>query len=357
MSCNDVREFLPAYLDQQLAAHQANLVKSHLHICRACSYEYEMLQATLQFCAELPELTPPPDFHANLMARLQAEVLVAPVAAAVPAARQVSTLRRRLLPNWLAAPAAAAAALVIGLGVYAQMPRVAVEPPNTSELAVVSPQPAAPAPEAQAPIQTLPEPQPAKPVPAQPEQPAPVKPVQPQPKPQPPVVSEPAPAEVVALQPEAPRKYSGVAAQLQRVSVTVATPEQLKLVNDLQSLAETLGGTAYQVDDGVISVRIPSNRLPEAISRLQAMADIQGAPKLSADAVDNYIKLWQKKAEIYAAGAADRAKALQEDPTNEKAKEDLAKYNLQVMQHNDYLVLLEELTAEAEISVIVADTK
>lgn len=115
--CAKFRSLLSAYLDGELSPREHLDVQGHLQDCPACAASLESLKATCALIADLPEIVPPPSFHAALSERVRAE------AAAVRRSNVAGGGRSRLSPvleNWGAAVrrwnyrgVAVAAALVV----------------------------------------------------------------------------------------------------------------------------------------------------------------------------------------------------------------------------------------------------
>lgn len=116
MNCDGVRGLLSAYVDGELSAGELLRVEQHLRRCHWCADEVDALRQTISLVASLDEVALPPAFHAQLHQRL--------VAMAPP----VMTARRPAFRRWTV-PAAAAAALVIGVAGLNQFNLLAPQPP------------------------------------------------------------------------------------------------------------------------------------------------------------------------------------------------------------------------------------
>lgn len=110
MNCDGVRGLLSAYVDGELSAGELLRVEQHLRRCHWCADEVDALRQTIALVATLEEVEVPAAFHAQLHSRLVA--LGPPVQAARTATAHRA--RRQDFRRW-AVPAAAAAALVIGM--------------------------------------------------------------------------------------------------------------------------------------------------------------------------------------------------------------------------------------------------
>jgi hypothetical protein len=155
MNCDGVRGLLSAYVDGELSAGELLRVEQHLRRCHWCADEVDALRQTIALIASLEEVEVPANFHVQLHERLAA--LGPPVKAARIAT--VHHAKRQDFRRW-AVPAAAAAALVIGvtgisrysLPARQQQPLVsqanpvsAAQPtdnPGSAQLAVTNPAPA-----------------------------------------------------------------------------------------------------------------------------------------------------------------------------------------------------------------------
>lgn len=71
MNCQEIREKLSAYLDNELEAHEKECVAGHLANCTACQAEMEELQKIVEQLSSLEEIIPPPEFHRELFAKLE----------------------------------------------------------------------------------------------------------------------------------------------------------------------------------------------------------------------------------------------------------------------------------------------
>ena len=108
MSCTAMQKKIKAYLDGELPAGEAAVLKSHLAECPACSREAAALSKTWELLLEIPEVQEVPDLIPATMVRILEE--------------QENTRSRKFL-RWLfpvplsAATAALVIGLVIGIGI------------------------------------------------------------------------------------------------------------------------------------------------------------------------------------------------------------------------------------------------
>jgi len=71
MPCRNINEMLSPYIDGMLEASQAAQVEQHIAACAACRTEYDKLRTVVELVKGLPEVTPPSEFHSNLLQKLQ----------------------------------------------------------------------------------------------------------------------------------------------------------------------------------------------------------------------------------------------------------------------------------------------
>jgi len=136
MNCDGVRPLLSAYIDGELSGGELLRVQQHLRRCHWCAAEVDALRQTIALVTSLDEVEPPDTFHAELHQRLLAAD--PPLVAARKANRRLT--RRAALGRW-AIPAAAAAALVIGVSGLNRLvlPGPAAQPPQQQENVVLLP--------------------------------------------------------------------------------------------------------------------------------------------------------------------------------------------------------------------------
>lgn len=70
MNCQDVKENLSAYLDEQLDKETAKKVAAHLLACNSCRNEWQDLKETTALLRNLPEVQAPPEFRMELRKKL-----------------------------------------------------------------------------------------------------------------------------------------------------------------------------------------------------------------------------------------------------------------------------------------------
>ncbi|MGI6575183.1 MAG: DUF4349 domain-containing protein [bacterium] len=70
MRCSEVKELLSSYVDGMLPAWQMQAVDEHLSLCPSCQEELQLLEQTINLLRDLPEIEPPEDLTASIMAGL-----------------------------------------------------------------------------------------------------------------------------------------------------------------------------------------------------------------------------------------------------------------------------------------------
>lgn len=131
MTCQEVREQLSAYLDEELEPAGRAEVRRHVEGCPVCRAELESLKRTIQMVGSLPRVAAPESIFEELRDQLARETLLAPVQAPPRAGRgrQVAALSGIL---------AAAAALLVASIIFMQTPPPAREtapiPPRVAAL-------------------------------------------------------------------------------------------------------------------------------------------------------------------------------------------------------------------------------
>jgi len=73
MNCKKIKNLLQLYIDDALAFGEKQLVEEHLEECYACRAELKSLSAMVRLVKSLPEVSTPPTFTENLMAKISRE--------------------------------------------------------------------------------------------------------------------------------------------------------------------------------------------------------------------------------------------------------------------------------------------
>lgn len=103
MKCEECRELLWAYLEQELQSEKLMELEAHLAECADCRRELEMQQEVMEMLQSLPDEELPEGYHQELMQKLWAEA--APNVVPFPA--------KKKQPKWRQLSMIAAAALVV----------------------------------------------------------------------------------------------------------------------------------------------------------------------------------------------------------------------------------------------------
>ena len=131
MTCQEVREQLSAYLDEELEPAGRAEVRRHVEGCPACRAELESLKRTIQVVGSLPRVAAPESIFEELKDQLARETLLAPVEMPPRTGR-----RRRVAA--LSGIMAAAAALLVAFIIFMQTPPPARDtapmPPDVAAL-------------------------------------------------------------------------------------------------------------------------------------------------------------------------------------------------------------------------------
>jgi len=73
MNCQELKHKLPDYIDQLLDKHEIKPIKEHLKACRACQREYRQYAMAVSAVANLPLLSPSPEFNSKVFYALGLE--------------------------------------------------------------------------------------------------------------------------------------------------------------------------------------------------------------------------------------------------------------------------------------------
>jgi anti-sigma factor RsiW len=109
MKCAEIHKRLKSYLDGQLPGHEAEEIRQHISDCQSCSREAALLSRTWELLLELPDAPAAPDLVPATLSHLQAE--------------SQESLFDKIFRRFIAlpVPAAATAALIVGLFIGAQL--------------------------------------------------------------------------------------------------------------------------------------------------------------------------------------------------------------------------------------------
>ena len=73
MNCQKTKKLLQLYIEDALTFGEKQLVEQHLEECSACRTELKSLSVTVKLIKSLPEISTPPDFTENIMAKISRE--------------------------------------------------------------------------------------------------------------------------------------------------------------------------------------------------------------------------------------------------------------------------------------------
>ena len=108
MTCNEIDNLLPAYLEDILSPEEKKNIEGHLASCPRCSRAFADLKRAGELVRGLGEVEPPPFFEQRIMARVREE-----------AGRKQGILRRLFYPLHIKVPIQALATILIAvLGFY-----------------------------------------------------------------------------------------------------------------------------------------------------------------------------------------------------------------------------------------------
>jgi anti-sigma factor RsiW len=104
MTCNEIENRLPAYLEDLLTPEEKNNIAGHLASCSRCSRAIADLKMAEKLVQRLREVEPPPFFEQRIMSRVREE-----------AGRKKGILRRLFYPLHIKIPVQALATIVISV--------------------------------------------------------------------------------------------------------------------------------------------------------------------------------------------------------------------------------------------------
>ncbi len=78
MKCARVQDLFSSYLEGTMDSPLCMAVEQHLADCPRCKSAYDRFHAAVVMLEEMPEMEPPPDFHASVMAGVQRARVTAP---------------------------------------------------------------------------------------------------------------------------------------------------------------------------------------------------------------------------------------------------------------------------------------
>ncbi|MCX5818881.1 MAG: DUF2275 domain-containing protein, partial [Deltaproteobacteria bacterium] len=108
MTCNEIENRLPAYLEDLLSPEEKKSIAGHLASCPRCSRAFAGLKKAEQLVQGLGEVEPPPFFEQRIMSRVREE-----------AGQKQGILRRLFYPLHIKVPIQALATLLVAvLAIY-----------------------------------------------------------------------------------------------------------------------------------------------------------------------------------------------------------------------------------------------
>ncbi|MCE5262667.1 MAG: DUF2275 domain-containing protein [Deltaproteobacteria bacterium] len=107
MTCNEIENQLPAYIEELLSPEEKKAVAGHLAACDRCSRALAELERAGKLVRELEEVEPPPFFEQRIMSRVREE-----------AAGKQGILRRLFYPLHSKIPVPALATIVVAVLAY-----------------------------------------------------------------------------------------------------------------------------------------------------------------------------------------------------------------------------------------------
>jgi hypothetical protein len=139
MSCKDIEQKLPAYLEDDLSLQEKGLVEEHLASCPLCKKAMENLEKTENLIREMEDVEPPPWFTQKIMSRVRGK-----------AQQKESIFRKFFYPLQIKIPIQVLTTIliaVLAIQIYRVGEpdmKVGVAPPSTVFEARKEPAPAAP---------------------------------------------------------------------------------------------------------------------------------------------------------------------------------------------------------------------
>jgi hypothetical protein len=104
MTCNEIEDRLPAYLENLLFPEEKKSIEGHLASCSRCSRASEALKKAEGIVQDLTEVEPPPFFEQRIMSRVREE-----------AAQKQGILRKLFYPLYIKVPIQAFATILVAV--------------------------------------------------------------------------------------------------------------------------------------------------------------------------------------------------------------------------------------------------
>jgi hypothetical protein len=131
MTCHEIENRLPAYLENLLPPEEKKNIEGHLASCSRCSRASEALKKAEEIVQDLTEVEPPPFFEQRIMSRVREE-----------AAQKQGILRKLFYPLYIKVPIQAFATLLVAVIVFSLYQTVEPELQHVAPPAITLTEPA-----------------------------------------------------------------------------------------------------------------------------------------------------------------------------------------------------------------------
>jgi hypothetical protein len=131
MTCNEIENRLPAYLENLLTPEQKMSIEGHLAACPRCRRACGDLRQAERIVQDLPEVEPPPFFEQRIMARVRQE-----------GTHKGGILRKLFYPLYIKVPIQAFATLLIAVMAVTLYRTIVPELKDLTPPAITAPEPA-----------------------------------------------------------------------------------------------------------------------------------------------------------------------------------------------------------------------
>jgi hypothetical protein len=131
MTCNEIEDRLPAYLENLLSPEEKKTIEGHLASCSRCSRASEVLQKAEEIVQDLTEVEPPPFFEQRIMSRVREE-----------AGQKQGILRILFYPLYIKVPLQAFATLLVAVIAFSLYQTVEPELQHVAPPAIILTEPA-----------------------------------------------------------------------------------------------------------------------------------------------------------------------------------------------------------------------
>lgn len=131
MTCNEIENRLPAYLENLLSPEEKKSIEGHLASCPRCSRACEDLRKAEEFVQDLTEVDPPPFFEQRIMTRVREE-----------AAQKQGILRKLFYPLYIKVPIQAFATILVAVIAFSVYRTGEPELKDLAPPAITAPEPA-----------------------------------------------------------------------------------------------------------------------------------------------------------------------------------------------------------------------